>query len=143
MRPMKLVLAVDGSSVSARCARHVAKLAKQLSVPPKILLLTADPSMMPGVERKLGAAALRRYHQENAEYAFREARAILQRAGLEFEESLVVGDPHVEIVRACGPRRCDLLVMGSRGRGAVASALLGSVALKVLATSKVPVTLVR
>lgn len=143
MRPLKIVLAVDGSPVSARCARFVTKLAAGLQVPPSITLLTADPSMMPGVERRLGAQAMQKIHDENARYAFREARPILQRAKLEYEESCVIGEPHVEIVRACSPRKCDLLVMGSRGRGAVASALLGSVAMKVLATSKVPVTLVR
>ena len=56
---MQLILAVDGSTVSARAARHVAKLAFGLRELPRLVLLTVDPPMMPGVERKLGKAAIK------------------------------------------------------------------------------------
>jgi nucleotide-binding universal stress UspA family protein len=46
------------------------------------------------------------------------------------------------IVEAAQRHRCDLIVMGSRGRGRIAAALLGSQAQRVLATSKVPVLVV-
>jgi nucleotide-binding universal stress UspA family protein len=140
---MQLILAVDGSTVSARAARHVAKLAFGLRELPRLVLLTVDPPMMPGVERKLGKAAIQRYHDENADYALRDARAILRKAGVVFEERIIIGEVAPSIIKACTPQRCDLLVMGSRGRGAMTSAVLGSVALKILAGSKVPVTLVR
>jgi nucleotide-binding universal stress UspA family protein len=54
----------------------------------------------------------------------------------------VSDDPAAEIVEAAQRHRCDLIVMGSRGRGRVASALLGSQAQRVLATSRVPVLVV-
>lgn len=140
---MRIVIAVDGSPQSAAAVRHAVKLAGALREPPDLLLLTVDPPMMPGVERRIGAEAVRHYHAENAEYGLRQARGILRRAGVAFEERMIVGDPAPEIVRACTRPRSDLLVMGSRGRGAVESAFLGSVAIKVLAGSKVPVTIVR
>lgn len=140
---MRIVLAVDGSPVSTRAARHVVKLAGELRDPPRIVLVTVDPPMMPGVERKLGAAAVRRYHDENITYALRLARGVLRRAGLAFDEHTVIGTVAEEIVRHATRTRSHLVVMGSRGRGAVQSAFLGSVAMKVLAGSKVPVTIVR
>ena len=60
---MRIVVAVDGSPVSARVARHVVALAKAMRKPPAILLMVVDIPMMPGVERKIGAAAVRRFHE--------------------------------------------------------------------------------
>ena len=42
-----------------------------------------------------------------------------------------------------GQTHYDLIVMGSHGHGAIANLVLGSVANKVVALSKVPVLLVR
>jgi nucleotide-binding universal stress UspA family protein len=44
-----------------------------------------------------------------------------------------------EIVDTAQRLHCDLIVMGSRGRGALESMLLGSQTLKVLSLAKVPV----
>ena len=54
----------------------------------------------------------------------------------------VSDDPASEIVEASHREGCDLIVMGSRGRGRIASALLGSQVQRVLATSEVPVLVV-
>ena len=48
---MRIVVAVDGSPVSARVARHVVALAKSMRKAPAIVLLVVDLPMMPGVER--------------------------------------------------------------------------------------------
>ena len=47
--------------------------------------------------------------------------------------------PHQAILDTAERLHCDLIVMGSRGRGALASMLLGSQALRVLTLAKVPV----
>lgn len=140
---MRIVVAVDGSPVSARVARHVVALAKAMRKPPSIVLLVVDISMMPGVERRIGAAAVRRFHQETFTDALRQAREAFARAGVPWQEDTVVGAPAEEIMKACARHDADLLVMGSRGQGAVKSALVGSVAMKVVAAGKTPVTLVR
>ena len=40
-------------------------------------------------------------------------------------------------------RKFDLIVLGAKGRGAIADLLLGSVAQRVLATAHAPVLLIR
>jgi nucleotide-binding universal stress UspA family protein len=53
------------------------------------------------------------------------------------------GDPAAEIVALAEERRADLVVLGSRGRSALAEIVLGSVARNVLAGSKASVLVVR
>jgi nucleotide-binding universal stress UspA family protein len=54
-----------------------------------------------------------------------------------------VGEPADEIVRRADAGAFDLIVMGTHGHTALANLVLGSVASKVLARSKVPVLFMR
>ena len=47
------------------------------------------------------------------------------------------------IIQAAKAERCDLIVMGTHGQGALQRLLLGSVASKVIAQTDIPVTVVR
>jgi nucleotide-binding universal stress UspA family protein len=53
------------------------------------------------------------------------------------------GDPLGEIVRVAREESCDLIVMGTHGRGALEHVLLGSVAEKVVRKAPCPVLSVR
>jgi len=53
------------------------------------------------------------------------------------------GEPEDHIVEQSIERNCDLIVMGSRGHGAIAEAMIGSTARKVLRRSLKPVLVVR
>ncbi|MFC6733127.1 MULTISPECIES: universal stress protein [unclassified Haladaptatus] len=59
------------------------------------------------------------------------------------ERSLLEGAPSREIVRYAENENCDLIFMGTHGRGGIDRLLLGSVAEKVVRTSDVPVLTVR
>lgn len=54
-----------------------------------------------------------------------------------------IGRPGEEIADCAAAHGCDAIVMGTRGMGAAAGLLLGSVAVKVVHVSPVPVTLVK
>lgn len=61
-------------------------------------------------------------------------------AAQDIERRVAVGDrPHEEIVATARREHCDLVVMGSRGLGPLASALIGSQTQRVLAIATVPV----
>lgn len=140
---MKILIAVDGSPVSRRAVQHAIRLSKQLARPGVLTLFNADMPLLQAAAVKLGADAVREYHADNGQHAIRDARALLKRAKLPFRELLVVADPAEAIVREAKAGKHDLVVMGTRGRGALEGLLLGSVARKVIAQSSVPVTVVR
>ena len=140
---MKIVLAVDGSESSERAAKHVVQLARQLAKPPTLALVHVDMPLLRAAAAKLGDDAVAEYHASNSEHALGKARRMLMRAKLGFDEVKVVGDAAMEITKVAGKLDADAIVMGSRGLTRLKSLLLGSVAMKVLARSPVPVTLVR
>ena len=139
---MKIVLAVDGSAPSERAVRHVTKLAKQLAKPPTVLLIHVDPPLLRAAARKLGAAAVAEYHASNSEYALSSARQLLTKGQVEFDALATTGDAAEEIAKAATKLKADMIVMGSRGLTGLKSLMLGSVAMRVLARSSLPTTLV-
>lgn len=140
---MKILVAVDGSDISTRAVKFAINLGKHLAKPPAITVAAVDPPLFPGADRKLGAAAVRRYHEANFEHLLQPARKLLSKAGLPFEEKALVGEIAPTLVALAKQGRYRLLVMGSHGRGAVKGLVLGSVSAKVLAHSTVAVTIVR
>lgn len=142
---MKILLPVDGSPSSSRAVRYVARHwgGRQPKRRLSLLLLHVDVPLPERVARVLPAEARASYHEDHSRIALRPARGALRKAGLEFEERHAVGDPGMFAVAIAAKERCDLIAMGSHGRGAFLSAVLGSVVMKVLSRSKVPVLVVR
>jgi len=140
---MRILLAVDGSQSGNRAARFVAKLAVGLVDMPRVTLLHVDEPLMRSVSVELGVQGTARYHDENGRYAMRVAKAALKRAGIEFQEQLLIGNPAETIVKVARASRSNLIVMGSHGRSAFRSVFLGSITIKVLTHSQTPVTIIR
>ena len=53
------------------------------------------------------------------------------------------GDPAEIIVQTAKEQNCDLIVMGTHGRGAITDVLIGSTAKRVVRQSKIPVLVIR
>ena len=140
---MKILVPVDGSDTSSRALKHAHDLAKQMAKPAKLVVVAVDDALFPGVERKIGAEAARQHHADNFERMLAPARKALARSKVECAYLEVVDGIADGILSAIGRQKADLVVMGSRGNGAIKGTLLGSVSMKVLANSPVPVTIVR
>jgi nucleotide-binding universal stress UspA family protein len=141
---MRIAIAVDGSPISQAAVKYAASLARSLRDGPSIQLISVDEPLMLMAEARMGHAAVERYHSQNHRYATRRAQASLARAGFAFiVHTIEHEDPAYAIVAHLKKHPCDLLVMGSHGRSAMKSAMLGSVTSKVLSHCRVPLTIVR
>ncbi len=62
---------------------------------------------------------------------------------LQASREIISGRPFLEIIRVAKEKKCDLIVIGTHGRGALSQVLLGSVAEKVVRKAPCPVLSVR
>jgi len=67
----------------------------------------------------------------------------LQGSRVEYAVHILHGEIAETIVRAARRLKCDSIVMGTRGMGAIGNLVLGSVANKVIHLATIPVTLVK
>jgi nucleotide-binding universal stress UspA family protein len=141
---MKILLPVDGSPTSARAVLRFIALAADLAVPPETHLLHVHPPLpIGGVQRYLDRGALDAHYRSEGEAELAGAAAQLEAAGIAFQRHLHVGDPAEVIAKVADELGCTLIVMGTHGRGRVATALLGSVAGQTLRLADCPVLLAR
>jgi len=72
-----------------------------------------------------------------------EARKRLSKQGVTVKTDLLTGAAHSEILEKARRSKTDLIVMGTRGRGGLKRALIGSVAERVVRHAHCPVLVVR
>jgi len=140
---MKILVPVDGSETSTRALKYALTLAKSSAKPGKVVVVAVDDALFPGVERKIGAEAARNHHAENFTRMLAPARKAVARSKIDVNFVEAVGSVAGGILDTAAKQKVDLIVMGSRGAGAIKGTLLGSVSMKVLAGSPVPVTIVQ
>ena len=137
---MKILLPVDGSDASSRAVDHLVKQLAWYKDKVEIELLNVQPAV-PGifVSRDMSA----KFHQEEGMKELRDAMRKLDAAAVSYRHHIGVGDPAETIAGYAKEKRCDQIMMGTRGAGSVTNLVLGSVANKVIHLSPVPVLLVK
>jgi nucleotide-binding universal stress UspA family protein len=139
----RIVVAVDGSLPSEHALEHALGLAnKGLQI--EVLLVNVEPEIHAGdIGPAVSAATVERLRRQAGEAALAPFLAMLERAGVPGRAEVRFGAPAATLVTAAREELCDAIFVGTRGRGAVASAVLGSVAAEVVRLSPVPVTVVK
>lgn len=140
---MKILVPVDGSKFSKAAVEFIASRTTLLGADPTIRLLNVQAPVPGRAARIVGRKMVREFHEEEADKALVPARKALEKAGIAAKAALRVGHAADEIAAAADELGADLLVMGSHGHGALASAVLGSVTQAVLARSTRPLLLLR
>lgn len=142
---MKILLAVDGSKNSMDAVECLIEHANWYREQPTVELVTVHLPVpkLPNMGKVVGRKELERYYQEEGEGNLQRAAKRLKDAGIEFTPNVLVGPIAESISDFADKKKCDLILVGTRGMTATANALLGSTTTKLLHISKIPVLLVR
>ena len=128
----RILVAVDGSEGSKAAIDEALALARDLDASLTFVSVRRPPSSVRGhpyYDRQLS------HGLGHARQAIAEAVEAARTAGVEIFE----GDAADEIVSLADNRDVDLVIVGSRGHGALAGALLGSVSREIVQHASVPV----
>lgn len=138
----RILVPTDGSAGVRRAIEHAAGLAAEhgATIHALYVVNTASYAGLPMETSWEGVGDLLR---EEGERALEEAEGIAEERGVAVESTTAEGSPSDEIVRHAEREGCDLIVMGTHGRGGIDRLLLGSVAEHVVRSSTVPVLTVR
>ncbi|MBE0620934.1 MAG: universal stress protein [Burkholderiales bacterium] len=142
---IRILVAVDGSSHSAKVAKAAIRQAAAYKQRPELHLIYVHLPVptLGGLIKPIGHERLQRYYREEGEDALRRAKMLFDRAKLACSTHIMVGPIAESLASEARKLKCDMIVMGTHGMGSVSGMLLGSVAAKTVHLARCPVVLVR
>ena len=145
--PMRIVLATDGSEQAELAAQLVAAVHWPKGSVVRIVTAVDVGSVFLGAPLAPAVPAnadeLEQQLAEEAEQVAETAAHEVAGRGVIVERSVVTERPATAILAAAADWPADLIVMGSRGRGQIASMVLGSVSAEVVDHAPCPVLVAR
>lgn len=138
----RILAAIDGSEHADRVVEHLERLAGS-GAALEVLLLNVQPEIVDWQTHGLARESMLAHRRQLGAQASENAGKRLDDAGIPFRLRIDLGDPARTIAGVAAEERCDGIVMGTRGAGAIPELILGSVASKVVHLAAVPVTLVK
>jgi nucleotide-binding universal stress UspA family protein len=138
----RILVATDGSAGAEEAVDMGLELASERDAEVIVVEVVPAVDVVPWAVFGMSAGAP---HEPTSEdrAALDSALAKAKARGISVTGELLTGVAIDEIVAAADSHDVDLIVMGSRGHGAVARALIGSVSLGVLHETRRPVLIVR
>ena len=141
----RVLLPTDGSDVSIAAADAAITIAKWAGAPLQaVYVVEPYPFTGVGYARQEGLDAYLAASRQTATQAFERIVQAAAERGVQCE-TLVVEHAQAAagIISAAESTGANLIAMGSHGRSGVAKLLLGSVAMKVLQLSPIPVMVIK
>lgn len=141
---MNILLAADGSEFTSKATEYVAAHPEWLQNDAQLHVLHVESQVSTNRARAvLGSDAVDNYYKEESEAALAPAEKILREKNIPFQSSYLIGDVAEQIRDYVEKNGIGMIIMGSHGNGALRNLVMGSVATKVIASTTVPVLLIR
>lgn len=142
---LQVLVPVDGSDGALAAVHRAIEMHRAHAQPARfsVDLLNVQYPVSGDVSTFVAGKTLQEYHQERSEEVLAPARALLEQAGVTCRSHARVGDAGHVIAQVARELGSEQIVMGSRGLGAIAGALLGSVTTETLRSSPVEVVVVK
>jgi nucleotide-binding universal stress UspA family protein len=138
----RIFVGVDGSDPSLGAARLAAQIAIRFGA--RLTLAYVVPNLLlPPDAYGLNVDDVEQGNREFAQKVLADALAHLSETGVQADTVVLTGAPAESLAEAALSGGADLVVVGSRGRGAVARVLLGSVSDRLVHISAKPVLVAR
>jgi len=139
----KILLASDGSRNALRAAEFTVRLLKAIPggrcTTVTVIPFARDEASFLGAQDPVYDTAV----TGQVEYLLDEVEQLFRAAGVETDRAVLQGDVAGGLVDFAKQGGFDLIILGSRGLGAVKGVLLGSVSSKVIQHAYCPVTVVK
>lgn len=137
----RILVAVDGSEPSLKAARMAADIALRFGA--KLTLVHVVPKLLlPPDVYGLTIAEVEKEHRAYADRLLERAVEAIEEPSIAVETSVLYGAPAEAIAEAGAAGDVGMIVIGSRGHGAVARMFLGSVSDRLVHISPKPVLVV-
>lgn len=141
---LTFLIAIDGSGYSDSAVDYVVRRAGLCKEPVHVHLLNVQfPLAGVNVKLFIKPESVENYYRDEGMAVLEAPRGVLKVAGIACDHHIGVGDPGQVITDYAQANSCDEIVMGTHGRGALAGAVMGSVARTVIQQSSLPVVLVK
>jgi nucleotide-binding universal stress UspA family protein len=138
----RVLVPTDGSVGVERAITHAVDLAVAHDAEIHAVYVVNTAGLV-GLPMEASMEGIDQMLRSDAETALQQVRTVAEEADVDVTTHVVDGSPSTEIVRFAERESCDLIVMGTHGRGGIDRLLLGSVAEKVVRSSNVPVLTLR
>ncbi|WP_419786402.1 universal stress protein [Pseudodesulfovibrio sp.] len=140
MNVSRILLPVDGSRPSDAATDMAISIAQDDNA--TVVLLHVRRTVPTGLGQP-NADDLLTHLTNEAEAVMEHYRGRLQAAGVDFIDLVVGGDVGETIAEVAQHEKCELIVMGSKGKSDLEGLILGSATHKVLHTTALPVMVVK
>jgi len=138
----RILVPTDGSAGVERAVEHAVGLAEKHGATVEALYVV-NAATFGGLPMETSWEGISSVLREEGHEAVERVEEIAEERGVDVETRIVEGMPSRTICEHADSEGCDLIVMGTHGRGGIDRLLMGSVTERVVRTAEPPVLTVR